>query len=73
MKGVVLNFHKLNTKWLIPGILLIILGYIIMAWDIQGVSAGANVYAWNKLTLAPIILLLGYIVIGVSIMIKPGK
>lgn len=73
MKGVVLKFLKLNIRWLIVGVLLIILGYVIMAWNSTGTHAEDEVYAWHKLTLAPIILLLGYIVIGVSIFMKPGK
>jgi hypothetical protein len=73
MTGTVLNFLKLNTRWLIIGVLLIILGYIIMAWDVPGALAETKAYAWHKLTLSPLVLLLGYIAIGVSIMIKPGK
>lgn len=68
-----LNFLKLNIRYLVVGLFLIILGYIIMAWDIPNVTGGANVYAWHKLTLAPIILVLGYITIGISIMVKSSK
>jgi len=46
------------------------LGYIILGWDNNPVprSYEATVFAWHKITLAPIIILLGYAVIGLSIM-----
>lgn len=71
MNGQSLNFLKLNVKWFIAGILLLLLGYIVMGWT----SANAplfetRVYAWHKITLAPVLLLSGYLFIGISIMIR---
>ncbi|HEY4786003.1 MAG TPA: DUF3098 domain-containing protein [Bacteroidales bacterium] len=73
MKHSLLNYLNLNIKWLLAGIFLLILGYIILAWTPSGnKSYEETVFAWHKLTLAPIILLTGYVCMGVSIMIK-GK
>jgi len=73
MKAPLLNFLKLNVKWLVAGIVFLILGYIILAWSPAGTKSYVNtVYAWHKMTLAPIILLLGYVMIGLSIM-RPSK
>lgn len=73
MKGQTLNFLKLNIRWLVVGIFLLLLGYIILAWTPVGKSYEDTVFAWHKLTLAPIVLLSGYFCIGLSIMIKAKK
>jgi len=71
MKGQTLNFLKLNIRWLGLGIFLLILGYIILGWSASGnKSYEETVFAWHKLTLAPIILLMGYAMIGLSIMLR---
>ena len=68
MKNEVLNFHKLNIKWFVAGIFLLILGYILMGWTSAGGTYEETVFGSRKLTVAPIILLLGYGFIGVSVM-----
>ncbi len=73
MKGKVLNYFKVNVKWLLVGIILILSGYVIMGWNQGGtLSYDARVFAFHKITLAPIILIMGYVVIGLSIML-PSK
>ena len=49
------SFNKKNYLLLFSGILLIILGYIIMAYG--------EVNSFQSLTLAPIILFFGYIIL----------
>ena len=49
------SFDKTNYQLLSSGILLIILGYIIMAYG--------EVNSFQSLTLAPIILFIGYIIL----------
>jgi hypothetical protein len=74
MNGQALNFLKLNSRWLTAGIILLILGYIILGWNSTGSkSFEAGVFAWHKLILAPVVLLLGYSMIGVSIMFPLKK
>jgi uncharacterized membrane protein len=66
----VLNYLKLNTRYLVIGIILIISGYGIMAWNSPAnLSYEARVSAFHKITLAPIVLIIGYIAIGLAIMI----
>lgn len=74
MNGQSLNFLKLNIRWLLSGILLLVLGYIALGWTATGATSfEERTFAWNKVTLAPFILILGYVFIGVSIMIRSKK
>jgi hypothetical protein len=74
MKGQSLNFLKMNIKWLLFGILLLLLGYIVLGWTpASALSFEERIFAWHKLTLAPILLLSGYVLIGVSIMVRSKK
>jgi hypothetical protein len=71
MKAQSLNFLKLNIKWLSSGIFLLILGYAVLGWNPSvNKSYEETVFAWHKLTLAPIILLIGYLMISLSIMLQ---
>ena len=55
------SFHKTNYYLFIGGILLIILGYLIMAYG--------KVNSFQSLTLAPVILFIGYIILIPSALI----
>ena len=59
------SFNKTNYFLLFSGILLIILGYFIMAYG--------EVNSFQSLTLAPIILFIGYIILIPSALIYRGK
>jgi hypothetical protein len=68
-----LKFLKINSIWLIAGIILLILGYSILQISGEGKTWEQQVFAWHKLTLAPIILISGYVSIGLSILIPAKK
>ena len=55
------SFNKINYFLLFSGILFIILGYLIMAYG--------EVNSFQSLTLAPIILFIGYIILIPSALI----
>ena len=59
------SFNKTNYFLLFSGILFIILGYLIMAYG--------EVNSFQSLTLAPIILFFGYIILIPSALIYKGK
>ena len=59
------SFNKTNYFLLFGGILLIILGYIIMSYG--------EVNSFQSLTLAPITLFFGYIILIPSALIYKGK
>jgi hypothetical protein len=66
-------FNKENYFIIGAGVLLLIIGYILMSGGEQAPSQfkTEEVYSFRRITLAPIIVVLGYIVIGFGIMRKP--
>lgn len=69
-------FQKENYKWLIIGLVINVLGFILM---IGGGSDDPNkfdaeaLFSPVRLTVAPILIIAGYIVILYAIMKKPKK
>jgi membrane-bound ClpP family serine protease len=67
------TFTKKNYYVLIAGIVLIVLGYILM---IGGKSEDPNVFneevfSFQRITLAPMVCLIGFVTIIVAIMWRP--
>ena len=75
-KTIVVNnlFGKENYTWMIGGIVLIILGFVLMA---GGKSADPKVfdpkevYSTTRITIAPLLIIIGFILEIVGIMKKP--
>lgn len=68
-----LPFQKKNYILLLIGIAIIALGYVLMS---GGGSADPNVFSeeifsTRRITVAPIVVLAGYVFIGYAIMYKP--
>ncbi len=68
-----LPFQKKNYMLMLIGIGIVALGYILMS---GGGSADPNVFSeeifsFRRITLAPIVVLAGYVFIGYAIMYKP--
>jgi hypothetical protein len=67
-------FDKENYMWMIGGVVLILIGFMLMS---GGKSPSPNefhydeVYSFRRITLAPIVLLLGFAVEIYAIMKKP--
>jgi hypothetical protein len=64
---------KINRKWFISGVILLLLGYIILQINRPETNWESAVFAWYKLILAPIILISGYFFIGLSLFIPSKK
>ncbi len=67
--------QKKNYTFLLIGLVILAIGYVLM---IGGGSADPNVFSqdifsFRRITLSPIVILIGYVVIGYAIMIKPKK
>jgi hypothetical protein len=70
-------FSKTNYRLLIIGLVVIFVGFLLMA---GGGSDDPNkfdpgIFSFRRITLAPVIVLIGFILEGVAIMFrpKPGK
>ncbi|WP_411275326.1 DUF3098 domain-containing protein [Daejeonella sp.] len=59
-------FQKSNYMMLILSIIVVILGFIIMAGD-------TDIYNSSKIVLAPIIVLIGFAIGFIAILKKPAK
>lgn len=69
-------FSWTNYKWMLGGVLLLVLGFVLMA---GGGSSDPNVFdaealfSWRRVVLAPIVVLAGFGVVGYSIFKKDKK
>lgn len=56
------------------GIILLLLGYISLGWNGTNHNpVDENIFSWHKLYLAPVLLFVGYALIGFSLMLDPEK
>jgi hypothetical protein len=75
-KGIQLPFKKINYMLLIGGVVTVILGYMLMS---GGGSADPNVFngeelfSFRRITLAPLVILIGYVIVGAGIMYRSKK
>jgi uncharacterized membrane protein len=69
-------FHKMNYQIMIAGIVLIALGFILMAGgrsEDPNVFDPKEIYSFRRITLAPILVMLGFIVEIIAIMWMPKE
>jgi hypothetical protein len=65
--------HKENYIYLIAGVVLVVLGFILMSGGGSDDPSKFNpeIFSPRRITVAPILILTGYIVVLVGIMKKP--
>ena len=76
VKTIVVNnlFGKENYIWMLAGIVVIILGFILMAGGKSSdpkVFDPKEVYSTTRITIAPLLIIIGFILEIVGIMKKP--
>lgn len=62
-----------NYKWMLAGVLIIVLGFVLMAGGGSDNPAEFNydeIFSWRRIGLAPMMVLAGFGVVGYSIMRK---
>lgn len=67
-------FNKENYKWMLIGLVVIAIGFILMAGgksNNPNVFQDSDVYSFRRITLAPILIIGGFIIEIVAIMRKP--
>ncbi|MEN9639210.1 MAG: hypothetical protein RLZZ262_1078 [Bacteroidota bacterium] len=75
-KGLQLPFKKINYLLLIAGVVTIIIGYLLMSGggsQDPNVFNGEELFSTRRITIAPLVVLIGYLIIGVGIMYRPKK
>lgn len=69
-------FDKQNYMWMLGGLALILIGFFLMAGGKSPNPHDFNyneIYSFRRITLAPIVLLLGFAVEVYAIMKKPAE
>lgn len=70
------TFSKQNYMLLFIGLAINVLGFILMIGggsDDHNVFKEAELFSARRITIAPILIVIGYLVIGYAIMKKPSK
>lgn len=65
-----------NYKWMLLGVVVIILGFVLMAGggsDDAGVFDAEKIFSWRRISLAPFVVLVGFGIVGYSIFHKDKK
>ena len=67
-------FDRMNYYIIGGGVLMLIVGYLLMAGGKQPLESfnPDEIYSFRRVTLAPIVVVLGYAVIAYGIMKKPA-
>ena len=75
-KGEEVVFGWSNYKWMLTGVLTIVLGFVLMAGggsDVPGEFNYEEIFSWRRIGLAPMVVLAGFGIVGYSIMKKSKK
>ncbi len=65
------SLQKINYYLIIAGVCIIVMGFLVMATGFPLKEPHENsAFSFTKITLAPVLILLGYIVIMISIFYK---
>lgn len=76
-KEMPLLFTKDNYKWMLIGIVVLVIGMMLMAGGKSDANSGAfdfqDVYSARRITVAPIVILLGLAIEIFAIFKKPKK
>lgn len=68
------SFERINYILMIVGVLVLILGYVLMAGGKQtGPEFNVDeIYSFRRITLAPIVIILGFVIEIVAIFYRPA-
>ncbi len=68
-------FDKENYKWMVAGLIIIAVGFILMGGgksNNPNVFQDSDVYSFRRITIAPILIIAGFIIEIVAIMRRPS-
>ena len=66
-------FSRLNYKFLIAGLVVIFIGFLLMAGggSDDPTKFDPGIFSFRRVTFGPVIVLIGFIIEGVAIMYRP--
>lgn len=67
-------FSWANYKWMLVGVLVILVGFVLMAGggsDDPTLFNAEELFSWRRISLAPFVVLVGFGIVGYSIFHKP--
>ncbi|MFT5337983.1 MAG: putative membrane protein [Luteibaculaceae bacterium] len=66
-------FNRTNIIWILSGLGLLVLGYLLMSGggsDDPNVFTGDELFSFRRITLAPLMVVAGYVIIFLGILKK---
>lgn len=69
-------FDKSNYTWMIAGVVMILIGFVLMAGGKSTDPTKFNydeIYSFRRITLAPILIMIGFAIEVYAIMKKPAE
>lgn len=69
-------FERDNLRWMLAGAVVLIIGFLLMAGggsDDPNVFDKTQVYSFRRITIAPIVILLGFVIEIIAIFHQPKR
>jgi uncharacterized Tic20 family protein len=68
------NLSKLNMILIAISVVIIVIGFALMAGEPSGIEAfNPDIFSFRRITLAPMVALLGFVVMIIAIVYNPKK
>ena len=65
-------FGKMNYVLMVVGVLVVVMGFILMSGGGEHTATefDESIYSIRRITVAPIVVILGFIIVGLGIMLR---
>lgn len=71
-KNMPMPFGKMNYVLMVVGVLVVVMGFILMSGGGEHTATefDESIYSIRRITVAPIMVILGFIIVGLGIMLR---
>lgn len=71
-KNIPMPFGKMNYVLMVVGVLVVVMGFILMSGGGEHTATefDESIYSIRRITVAPIVVILGFIIVGLGIMLR---
>lgn len=71
-KNMPMPFGKINYVLMVVGLLVVVMGFILMSGGGEHTATefDESIYSIRRITVAPIVVILGFIIVGLGIMLR---